>query len=156
MTRLTSQVPNGRLPSWYPGTNAIRPADMALTQWAAVMSRSPCGLSTTPAVQKCPPRRPAESLKSAPTAGVPSKKRPPGSDGGAAGALRVADETASVSRTASLAAPWPAGVPASSPSAVAPSTMASALPPAVTTPSSRGSPAARLRNQDSHPGPAPA
>ena len=40
-------------------------------QCAAVITRSPAGLSTTLAVQKCWPSLPAAVVNSAPTAGVP-------------------------------------------------------------------------------------
>src|SRR5581483_772023 len=44
---------------------------MPVTQCAAVTARSPCGLSTTLAVQKWLPSLPFELVNSAPTAGVP-------------------------------------------------------------------------------------
>src|SRR5689334_17804769 len=53
---------------------------LPLTQCAAVRTRSPCGLDTTLAVQKCGPSRPAVSVNSAPTAGVPAKGRAAGED----------------------------------------------------------------------------
>src|SRR5258705_12823827 len=47
-----------------------------VTQCAAVITRSPAGLSTTLAVQKCRPSLPAAVVNSAPTAGVPVKACP--------------------------------------------------------------------------------
>src|SRR5256884_9403904 len=46
------------------------------TQCAAVITRSPAGLSTTLAVQKCWPSWPADVVNSAPTAGVPANACP--------------------------------------------------------------------------------
>jgi hypothetical protein len=46
-------------------------------QCAAVIARSPCGLSTTAAVQKCP----SFPSNSAPTAGVPSNATAVGGEG---------------------------------------------------------------------------
>src|SRR5581483_4751584 len=47
-----------------------------VTQCAAVITRSPAGLSTTLAVQKCRPSRPEELVNSAPTAGSPENGWP--------------------------------------------------------------------------------
>src|SRR4029078_12758770 len=47
-----------------------------VTQCAAVISRSPAGLSTTLAVQKCWPSRPADVVNSAHTAGLPRNAWP--------------------------------------------------------------------------------
>src|SRR5215469_16269741 len=63
-------MPKGCCPFAYPGTNAIGPG-VPDTQCAAVTARSPCGLCTTVAVQKCAPSRPEFSLNSAPTAAIP-------------------------------------------------------------------------------------
>src|SRR2546429_9920750 len=49
---------------------------LPLTQCAAVITRSPAGLSTTLAVQKCGPSRPEERVNSAPTAGSPANGWP--------------------------------------------------------------------------------
>src|SRR6516225_2626987 len=69
-------MPKGCCPFAYPGTNAIGP-DVPDRQWAAVTARSPCGLCTTVAVQKCVPSRPKLSLNSAPTAATPPNACPP-------------------------------------------------------------------------------
>ena len=58
------------MPPAYPGTNAIMPC-VPVTQCAAVTSRSPCGLCTTLAVQKCVPSWPLLVVNSAPTADGP-------------------------------------------------------------------------------------
>ena len=50
--------------------------DVPVTQCAAVITRSPAGLSTTLAVQKCWPSWPADVVNSAPTAGVPANACP--------------------------------------------------------------------------------
>ena len=50
--------------------------DVPATQCAAVITKSPAGLSTTLAVQKCWPSRPADVVNSAPTAGVPANACP--------------------------------------------------------------------------------
>jgi hypothetical protein len=55
----------------YPGTKSIVP-EVLVTQCAAVIARSPPGLSTTLAVQKCWPSLPADAVNNAPTAGVPA------------------------------------------------------------------------------------
>src|ERR1051325_5563330 len=47
-----------------------------VTQCAAVTTRSPAGLSTTLAVQKCLPSCPEERVNSAPTAGWPENAWP--------------------------------------------------------------------------------
>src|SRR5579859_387320 len=83
-----------------------------VTQCAAVMARSRCGLRTTLAVQKwlpSPPERLVEN--SAPTAGVPRNETPVGIPAGAGvAALRGTEFIAAASRTASFAAPCAAGV----------------------------------------------
>src|SRR5579859_6169514 len=50
--------------------------EVPVTQCAAVITRSPAGLSTTLAVQKCWPSRPADVVNSAPTAGWPENDWP--------------------------------------------------------------------------------
>src|ERR1700759_4759761 len=65
---------------------------LPLTQCAAVRTRSPCGLDTTLAVQKCSPSRPAVSVNSAPTAGVPAKARAGGADETSCRPLRARPE----------------------------------------------------------------
>ena len=45
-------MPSGVVPLSYPGTKSIVP-DVPVTQCAAVIARSPAGLSITLAVQKC-------------------------------------------------------------------------------------------------------
>src|SRR6202035_391107 len=50
--------------------------DVPVTQCAAVITKSPAGLSTTLAVQKCWPSWPADVVNSAPTAGVPANACP--------------------------------------------------------------------------------
>ena len=68
---VTVHTPYGVAPLSYPGTKAIVP-EVLVTQCAAVMARSPAGLSITLAVQKCWPSFPPDAVKSAPTAGVPA------------------------------------------------------------------------------------
>src|SRR5262245_57407299 len=82
---------------------------MPLTQWAAVIARSPAGLSTTLAVQKCLRSWPPATVNRAPTAGVPLKDRAAVSVGGAAGPWNGGEPTASAIRAARRTAP-PAGV----------------------------------------------
>src|SRR6516225_1204055 len=54
---------------------------MPVTQCAAVITRSPAGLSTTVAVQKCWFSPPEEVVNSAPTGGVPPNACPAREDG---------------------------------------------------------------------------
>src|SRR5215469_17973245 len=68
-------MPKGCCPFTYPGTNAIGPG-VPDRQCAAVTARSPCGLCTTVAVQKCVPSCPEFSLNSAPTAATPANACP--------------------------------------------------------------------------------
>jgi hypothetical protein len=68
-------MPYGVLPRLYPGTKSTVPG-VPVMQCAAVITRSPAGLSTTLAVQKCWPSWPAEVVNSAPTAGVPANAWP--------------------------------------------------------------------------------
>ncbi len=75
-------MPYGLLPWLYPGTKSRVP-EVPVTQWAAVITRSPAGLSTTLAVQKCWFSLPAEVVNSAPTGGVPLNACPPREDGAA-------------------------------------------------------------------------
>ena len=70
-TWVTVQAPNGCWPRWYSGTKSTLPRRQPCMQCAAVMTRSPAGLSTTLPLQKCWPRWPEPVLNRAPTAGVP-------------------------------------------------------------------------------------
>ena len=51
--------------------------EVLVTQCAAVIARSPSGLSTTVAVQKCWPSLPPDAVNNAPTGGVPANAWPP-------------------------------------------------------------------------------